>query len=529
MTGALIVVLVPRGPRRRSSSRGRRVVVPQQSAYVVERLGQVPRDARRRASTSCCRSSTSIRYRHSLKEHAVDIPEQVCITRDNVQVHVDGVLYLKVLNPERASYGVSDYLFAISQLAQTTLRSEIGKIDLDRTFEERTHINIAGGERARQGVRALGHQGAALRDQEHHAARRTCSPRWRSRCAPSARSAPSILTSEGERDAGDQQRRGREAAGHQGVGGRPSSSRSTRPRAQAAAILAVADATARGHPQGRRGDPGAGRLRGGAAARRRAVHRRSFGELAKEGNTMILPANVADVGSMIALAMNVIGRGQDELRRRGGSVGPVRGSAHGRPAPSNCLQRPRCEWEGVMGGATERYRRAGARAARERADGRFRTARGSRNLPDRGALPMRRCARAVSLRRSRWPTPIRMPTPCKLGAGCTYTFEQPDNPWYGPNALPPIASEIVVEGNGAILVRGAGPGAARLRFFYVGADAANPATQGYSSPGAGALTLRNLTLQDGRQLGGSAGGAGGGGAGMGRRDLQSGAAGRSTV
>ena len=78
-----------------------------------------------------------IRYRHSLKEAAIDIPAQVCITRDNVQVGVDGILYLKVLNPERASYGIPDYHFAITQLAQTTLRSEIGKIDLDKTFEER--------------------------------------------------------------------------------------------------------------------------------------------------------------------------------------------------------------------------------------------------------------------------------------------------------------------------------------------------------------------------------------------------------
>src|SRR5687768_18057893 len=86
----------------------------------------------------------TIRYRHSLKEAAYDIAAQVCITRDNVQVGVDGVLYLKVLNPERASYGISDYRFAITQLAQTTLRSEVGKIELDRTFEERSHINIEG-------------------------------------------------------------------------------------------------------------------------------------------------------------------------------------------------------------------------------------------------------------------------------------------------------------------------------------------------------------------------------------------------
>src|SRR5438874_5057898 len=116
------------------------VVVPQQSAFVVERLG------RYRATLDAgfhilLPFIDAVRYRHSLKEAAVDIPEQICITKDNVQVHVDGVLYLKVLNPERASYGVMDYLFAISQLAQTALRSEVGKIDLDRTFEERTHIN----------------------------------------------------------------------------------------------------------------------------------------------------------------------------------------------------------------------------------------------------------------------------------------------------------------------------------------------------------------------------------------------------
>src|SRR5512137_2940164 len=84
-----------------------------------------------------------IRYRHTLKEQSSDIPAQVCITKDNVQVGVDGILYLKVMNPERASYGITNYHFAISQLAQTALRSEIGKIDLDRTFEERTNINIA--------------------------------------------------------------------------------------------------------------------------------------------------------------------------------------------------------------------------------------------------------------------------------------------------------------------------------------------------------------------------------------------------
>ncbi len=118
------------------------IVVPQQSAYVVERLGRYAAtlDAGFHILTPFV---DVIRYKHSLKETAIDIPAQICITRDNVQVQVDGVLYLKVLNPERASYGISDYNFAITQLAQTTLRSEMGKIDLDKTFEERTNINTA--------------------------------------------------------------------------------------------------------------------------------------------------------------------------------------------------------------------------------------------------------------------------------------------------------------------------------------------------------------------------------------------------
>src|SRR5688572_18355350 len=118
------------------------IVVPQQSAFVVERLGRFSGvlDA---GFHILIPFFDVVRYKHSLKEMAIDIPAQICITRDNVQVQVDGVLYLKVLNPERTSYGITDYMFAISQLAQTTLRSEVGKIDLDRTFEERTNINIS--------------------------------------------------------------------------------------------------------------------------------------------------------------------------------------------------------------------------------------------------------------------------------------------------------------------------------------------------------------------------------------------------
>ena len=116
------------------------VVVPQQNGFVVERLGKFSRTLKA-GFHILIPFIERIAYKHSLKEMASDIDEQICITKDNVQVGVDGVLYLQVLDPGRASYGIGNYMFAIAQLAQTTLRSEIGKIDLDRTFEERGTIN----------------------------------------------------------------------------------------------------------------------------------------------------------------------------------------------------------------------------------------------------------------------------------------------------------------------------------------------------------------------------------------------------
>src|SRR5262245_17226054 len=118
------------------------VVVPQQSAYVVEQLGKYSRTLQA-GFHILIPFIDRIAYRHTLKEQAIEISEQICITRDNVQVGVDGVLYLQVLDARQASYGITNYVFAISQLTQTTLRSEVGKIDLDRTFEERQMINAS--------------------------------------------------------------------------------------------------------------------------------------------------------------------------------------------------------------------------------------------------------------------------------------------------------------------------------------------------------------------------------------------------
>jgi regulator of protease activity HflC (stomatin/prohibitin superfamily) len=280
------------------------VVVPQQSAYVVERLGKYANtlDAGFHILVPFI---DTIRYRHSLKETAVDIPEQICITRDNVQVHVDGVLYLKVLNPERASYGVADYLFAIIQLAQTTLRSEVGKIELDRTFEERTQINlniVTELDKATEpwGIKVLRYEIKNITPPADVLA----AMEKQMRAEREKRAV--ILTSEGERDAvinaaeGDKQQviKGSEAKKQQQI---------NEAEGAAAAILAIAEATA----EGVRKVAEAMQIPGGYEAVQLRVAEQyitQFGALAKASTTMILPASVSDIGAMIAAAMNVITR-----------------------------------------------------------------------------------------------------------------------------------------------------------------------------------------------------------------------------
>jgi regulator of protease activity HflC (stomatin/prohibitin superfamily) len=281
------------------------VVVPQQNAYVVERLGKY-NNTLGAGFHVLIPFFDAIRYRHSLKESAVDIPEQVCITRDNVQVHVDGVLYLQVLNPERASYGVADYLFAISQLAQTTLRSEVGKIELDRTFEERSHINVQVVnelDKASEpwGIKVLRYEIKNITPPADVLA--AMEKQMRAEREKRAM----VLTSEGERDSainvaeGQKQQviKASEASKQQQI---------NEADGEAAAIQAIATATA----EGIRKVAAALQTPGGSEAVRLRVAEQyidRFGELARTTNSMILPANVSDVGSMIALAMNVISQG----------------------------------------------------------------------------------------------------------------------------------------------------------------------------------------------------------------------------
>ena len=118
------------------------VIVPQKTAYIVERLGKY-RCTLDAGFHILIPFLDRIAYRHTLKEQAIDVPPQQCITKDNIAVDVDGILYMQVMDPAKASYGIGNYLFATTQLAQTTMRSEMGKLDLDRSFEERTNINAA--------------------------------------------------------------------------------------------------------------------------------------------------------------------------------------------------------------------------------------------------------------------------------------------------------------------------------------------------------------------------------------------------
>ena len=284
------------------------VVVPQQSAYVVERLGKY------RATLGAgfhvlVPFIDVIRYRHSLKETAVDIPEQVCITRDNVQVHVDGVLYLKVLNPERASYGATDYGFAISQLAQTTLRSEVGKIDLDRTFEERTHINtqvVTELDKASEpwGVKVLRYEIKNINPPQDVLA----AMEKQMRAEREKRAV--ILTSEGERDAAVNSAEGQKQQVIKASEARKLQ-QINEAEGAAAAILSIADATAAGI----RRVAESIQVPGGFEAVQLRVAEQyigKFGELANASDTtMIVPANVADVASMMSLAMKVVGRSSE--------------------------------------------------------------------------------------------------------------------------------------------------------------------------------------------------------------------------
>jgi regulator of protease activity HflC (stomatin/prohibitin superfamily) len=276
-------------------------VVPQQSAYVIEYLGKYSRTLQA-GFHILLPFFEKIAYRHSLKEIALDIAEQVCITRDNVQVAVDGILYMQVLDPHLASYGITNYGFAITQLAQTTLRSEIGKIELDRTFEARGIINsnvVAELDKASAawGVKVLRYEIKNITPP------RDILQAMEKQMRAEREKRAVILASEGERDAkinsaeGDKQRVIKQSEANK-------QRQINEAEGQAAAILAVATATAEGLRQvgialSDRGGIEAMQLRIGEE------YVKQFGNFAQAGTTLIVPANLTDLASIVTMATSI--------------------------------------------------------------------------------------------------------------------------------------------------------------------------------------------------------------------------------
>jgi regulator of protease activity HflC (stomatin/prohibitin superfamily) len=292
------------------------IVVPQQSAYVVQRLGRYSKTLSA-GFHILVPGFEKIAYRHSLKEAALDIAEQVCITKDNVQVGIDGVLYLQVMDPSRASYGIADYTFAITQLAQTTLRSEIGKIELDRTFEERGRINtnvVSELDKASEpwGVKVLRYEIKNINPP------RDVIQAMEKQMRAEREKRAVILTSEGERDAkinqaeGEKQRVIKESEANR-------QQQINEAAGEAEAILAVATATAEGLRRVAEAVAGAG---GREAMQLRIAENyvQQFGNLARTSNTLVIPANVSDIAGMIAMATKVF----DQSRPGAASQPPAR-------------------------------------------------------------------------------------------------------------------------------------------------------------------------------------------------------------
>lgn len=286
-------------------------IVPQRTAIIVERLGKY------RATFSAgfqilIPFIDKVRYRHTLKEQAIDVPSQVCITRDNISVEVDGILYLQVLDPQKASYGIDNYRFASIQIAQTTMRSIIGKLELDRTFEERETINVSIVEAVDKasepwGVKVTRYEvkniipPQSIKDAMEKQMRAEREKRAIIAESEGAKQAK-INVAEGDKQAliknseGEMQKRINEAAG------------------RASEIEQVAKATANG-------------LRAIAIAisednglnavnlRIAEQYLNAFANLAKLNNTMILPANLSDIAGVVATATSVFNETKDKTKK----------------------------------------------------------------------------------------------------------------------------------------------------------------------------------------------------------------------
>ena len=277
-------------------------VVPQQNSWVVERLGRFHK-ALLPGLNYVIPFIDRVAYKHMLKEVPLDVPSQVCITKDNTQLQVDGILYFQVTDPKLASYGTSNYIMAITQLAQTTLRSVIGKMELDKTFEERDDINravVAALDEAATswGVKVLRYEIKDLTPPKEilHAMQAQITAERGKRAliaASEGRKQEQINIATGEREAFIQRSEGeRQAAINTAQG-------------EAEAIKAVAAATAQAIQQVALAIQSPG---GMDAVNLKVAERyvEAFGNVAKQGNTLILPSNMADMGALVAAAMSIV-------------------------------------------------------------------------------------------------------------------------------------------------------------------------------------------------------------------------------
>ena len=289
------------------------VVVPQQEAYVVERLGRFQKVLNPGLSI-LIPFIDRVAYKHTLKEIPLDVPSQVCITRDNTQLTVDGIIYFQVTDPTLASYGTSNYVMAITQLAQTTLRSVIGRMELDKTFEERDEINsivVAALDEAATswGVKVLRYEikdlvppQEILRSMQ---AQITAEREKRARIAESeGRKIEQINLASGQREAEIQQSEGEmQAAINESRGQKEAQINRAQGEAEALRLVAEANADAIRAVAAALQHPG-----GNEAVNLKVAEQyvEAFSKLAKENNTLIMPANVADIGSLVSAGLKIV-------------------------------------------------------------------------------------------------------------------------------------------------------------------------------------------------------------------------------
>jgi regulator of protease activity HflC (stomatin/prohibitin superfamily) len=277
-------------------------IVPQQHAWVLERFGRYHATLTPGLSI-VMPFMDRVAYKHVLKEIPLEVPSQICITRDNTQLQVDGVLYFQVTDAMKASYGSSNFMMAITQLSQTTLRSVIGKLELDKTFEERDLINhsiVNSLDQAAQnwGVKVLRYEIKDLTPPKEilHAMQSQITAEREKRAL--------IAASEGKRQEQINLADGaRQAAIQKSEGERQSAI--NRAQGEAAAIVAVAEANAKAIMQ----VAAATQSNGGMEAVNLKVAEQyvnAFSELAKTGNTLIVPANLSEMSSMIASALSIV-------------------------------------------------------------------------------------------------------------------------------------------------------------------------------------------------------------------------------